>query len=315
MNTNSEIAKTGETVELAGTGESTESTVSQRNWQDLLLEWWPVLLGLVVLYYPTFRDLSNGVWQTDDQAHGPIILLVIGYLFYDNHKALYVEPGKRSPVLGGLAFVFGLLLFALGRSQEILVFELGALVWILGGVLLVSRGWQGIKAFWFPVMFCIFLIPLPGILVDALTGPLKGHISVLAENILYEVGYPISRDGVTIIIGQYQLLVADACSGLHSMFSLSALGLLYLYLMRYTNLARNGLMIVSILPISFAANVVRVIILILVTYHFGDEAGQGIIHGMAGMLLFVISLIFLFVFDSLLGRFPWFRDAAKVEVK
>ncbi len=291
-------------------------TKNKRNWQDLLIEWWPVLLGLVVLYYPSFRDLSRGVWQTDDQAHGPIILIVILYLFWDNHQALYAksdESVKPAPILGGLAFVFGLLLFALGRSQEILVFELGALVWILGGSLLVSRGWQGLKAFWFPVMFCIFLIPLPGIIVDAATGPLKGHISVLAENILYAVGYPISRDGVTIIIGQYQLLVADACSGLHSMFSLSALGLLYLYLMRYRNVARNALMIASILPIAFVSNIVRVMILVLVTYHFGDEAGQGIIHGMAGMLLFVISLIFLFAFDGLLGKIRWFRDTPKPE--
>lgn len=294
---------------------NTMTAKNERNWQDLLIEWWPVLLGLVVLYFPTFRDLSRGVWQTDDQAHGPIILLVVLYLFWDNHKALYPEPTRRSPIVGALAFGFGLLLFVLGRSQEILVFELGALVWILGGILLVSRGWAAIKVFWFPVVFCIFLIPLPGIIVDAATGPLKGHISVLAENILYAVGYPISRDGVTIIIGQYQLLVADACSGLHSMFSLSALGLLYLYLMRYTNMARNGLMVASILPIAFVANVVRVMILVLVTYHFGDEAGQGIIHGMAGMLLFVISLIFLFAFDSLLGKIRWFRDNAKSEGK
>ncbi|MEN9866930.1 MAG: hypothetical protein RL748_2520, partial [Pseudomonadota bacterium] len=181
-------------------------------WQDLLLQWWPVLLGLVVLYYPSFRDLANGAWQTDDQAHGPILLAVVLYLFWENHKALYEAPLKRAPLAGGLVFVGGMLLFVLGRSQEILVFELGSMVWILGGALLVSRGWASIRVFWFPVMFCIFLIPLPGLLVDAVTGPLKSHISVLAENILYMVGYPISRDGVTIIIGQYQLLVADACS-------------------------------------------------------------------------------------------------------
>lgn len=278
-------------------------------WQDLLLQWWPVLLGLVILYFPSFRDLAHGAWQTDDQAHGPILLAVVLYLFWDNHKALYGAPAARAPIAGALVFVVGMLLFMLGRSQEILVFELGSMVWILGGALLVSRGWASIRVFWFPVMFCIFLIPLPGLLVDAVTGPLKSHISVLAENILYMVGYPISRDGVTIIIGQYQLLVADACSGLHSMFSLSAVGLLYLYLMKYRNMPRNVLMVLSILPIAFVANVVRVMILVLVTYHFGDEAGQGFIHGAAGMLLFVISLILLFVFDALLGRIRWFRDA------
>ncbi len=278
-------------------------------WQDLLLEWWPVLAGLVVLYFPSFRDLAKGLWQTDDQAHGPIILLVIGYLFWQNYTNLPSQTAKSAPVLGSLSFVFGLLLFVLGRSQEILVFELGALVPILGGIMLLSRGWDGLRVFWFPIFFCIFLIPLPGLVVDLITGPLKKHISEIAENSLYAVGYPVSRDGVTIIIGQYQLLVADACSGLHSMFSLSALGFLYLYLMDYRNRLRNALLVASILPIAFAANVVRVMILILVTYHFGDEAGQGVIHGMAGMMLFVISLIFLFLFDSVLGKIKWFRDS------
>ena len=68
------------------------------------------------------------------------------------------------------------------------------------------------------------MIPLPGIIVDAVTGPLKQWISVIVVELLYDVGYPISRNGVVLTIGQYQMLVADACSGLHSMYSLSALG-------------------------------------------------------------------------------------------
>jgi hypothetical protein len=70
------------------------------------------------------------------------------------------------------------------------------------------------------------MIPLPGIIVDAVTGPLKQWISVIVVELLYGVGYPIARNGVILTIGQYQMLVADACSGLHSMYSLSALGTL-----------------------------------------------------------------------------------------
>jgi exosortase B len=271
--------------------------------------WWPVLLGLLILYFPTFRDLAAGAWTTEDQAHGPIILLVVGYLFWMQGETVVNAPPSGKPLLGWLVFVFGLLLFAIGRSQEILVFEIGSLVPVLTGVMLVNWGWYGIRTFWFPIMFTVFLIPLPGLIVDAATGPLKAHISSIAENTLYMAGYPIARDGVTIVIGPYQLLVADACSGLHSMFSLSALGLLYLQLMQYRNPWRNAVIVASILPIAFAANVVRVIVLILVTYHYGDEAGQGFIHGSAGIMLFVISLFFLFFLDTILGKLRVFRDA------
>jgi exosortase len=156
--------------------------------------------------------------------------------------------------------------------------------------------WSG-----FPLFYIIFMIPLPGMLVDAVTGPLKNWISIIAEHALYSVGYPIARNGVVLTIGQYQLLVADACSGLHSMFSLSALGLLFMYIMERKSMLHNAIMLATILPIAFAANIIRVIVLILVTYYLGDEAGQGFLHGTAGMVLLVAALLFLFALDAILA--------------
>ena len=150
--------------------------------------------------------------------------------------------------------------------------------------------------------FMAIMIPLPGTLVDGITGPLKHWISVIVVELLYNVGYPISRNGVVLTIGQYQMLVADACSGLHSMYSLSALGTLFMYIMGRTSRLHNAVMVASILPIAFAANIVRVIILVLITYHLGDEAGQGFLHGTAGMVLMLVALAGFFALDALLAR-------------
>jgi exosortase B len=276
--------------------------------------WWPVLFGLLAMYVPTYYNLASTLWQTEEQAHGPLILIVVIYLIWQQRDHLIAGAAiKTRPVLGSLSLLFGLLLYVVGRSQDIFIFDIGSQIPVLIGILLITRGVPALKALWFPLFFIVFMIPLPGILVDAVTGPLKQHVSELAEIILYQVGYPIARSGVTLTIGQYQLLVADACSGLNSMFSLSALGLLYLYLMQHKSWLRNGVIIASLLPIAFAANVVRVMVLVLVTYHFGDEAGQGFIHGFAGILLFIISLLFLFALDGVLG---WFiADRAKVKTK
>jgi exosortase B len=275
--------------------------------------WWPVLFGLLAMYVPTYYNMATTLWQTEDQAHGPLILIVVLYLIWQQRNHLLATAIKTRPVLGSLSLLFGLLLYVLGRSQDIFIFDIGSQIPVLIGILLITRGVPAVKALWFPLFFIVFMIPLPGILVDAVTGPLKQHVSELAEAILYQAGYPIARSGVTLTIGQYQLLVADACSGLNSMFSLSALGLLYLYLMQHTSWLRNGVIIASLLPIAFAANVVRVMVLVLVTYHFGDEAGQGFIHGFAGILLFIVSLLFLFALDGVLG---WFiADRAKVKTK
>ena len=96
------------------------------------------------------------------------------------------------------------------------------------------------------------------------------------------------------------LLVADACAGLHTLFTLEALGLLYLNLIRHDSFFRNITLALLIVPISFTANVIRVMVLTLITYHFGDEAGQGFLHGFAGMVLFLSALLLIIAVDSML---------------
>jgi exosortase B len=278
------------------------------------LQWWPILLGLAVMYAPTYYNLANTIWQGEEQAHGPLVLMVVIYFIWHlREHYLAGTANKERPILGSLSLLIGLLLYVVGRSQDILIFEIGSQIPALIGILLITRGARAIRALWFPLFFIMFMIPLPGFIVDAITGPLKQQVSELAEAFLYTAGYPVARSGVTLTIGQYQLLVADACSGLHSMFSLTAMGLLYLYIMQHRSWILNGVLISSLLPIAFVANTVRVIILVLVTYFFGYEAGQGFVHKFAGILLFIVSLLFLVALDGVLG---WFiADRSKAQTR
>lgn len=281
--------------------------ISKNPQTSLWLPWLPVALGLAAICLPSFYHLSETAWNTEENGHGPIILAVFVWLMWQKRSVLiedaYINP---SPIAGWASLVFGLLVFIIGRSQAINTLEVGALLPILIGVLLLMRGWAAVRALWFPLLFLCFMVPLPGILVDMITGSLKQQVSVVAETVLYHAGYPIARNGVVLSVGPYQLLVADACSGLNSMFSLTALGLLYLYLMDYKNWKHIGAILLAILPIAFLANVIRVMILVLITYHFGDEAGQGFAHSATGMVLFILALFMLLGFDGLL-RLTVFR--------
>ena len=275
---------------------------------------WPVLLGLCVLYIPTFYTFATSVWTNEDQAHAPIILLAIFYIFWQKRDCLKGDiQQKLNPVSGWSLLIFGLMLYWLGRTQGVRFLEIGSLVFELLGTLLITRGFATVKTLWFPLCFLLFTIPLPAALVDALTGPLKQVISELVESALYSAGYPVARSGVTLSIGPYELLVADACSGLYSMFSLSSMGLFYLYILGYKSWVRNGVLIASLLPIAFFANVLRVTILVLITYYFGYEVGEGFLHKFAGLLLFFVSLMFIFSLDIFLG---WILPKfTKVEAK
>ena len=268
--------------------------------------WWVILLGYAIAYVPVYLAAASGIWQDDNHAHGALVLAVVLWLFWTIKGEIHQADVNPAPALGWLVFLLGIFIYVMGRIVGISILEFGSQPFVLTGLLLLLKGAKALRVALFPILYTVFMIPLPGIFVDMATGPLKGWISSIVTDGLYLVGYPISRTGVTITIGQYQMLVADACSGLHSMFSLAALGTLYMFILNRKSRLHNGLMLVSILPIAFVSNLVRVTFLVLITYHLGDEAGQGFLHGAAGMVLMVVALMGFFaldaVFASLIGK-------------
>ncbi|MBV7535974.1 exosortase B [Duganella sp. sic0402] len=269
--------------------------------RDGLIDMWPLLLGMASLFVPSFYRLFTGVWATEDQAHGPIILLLSCWLLYRQWPDMVARSaGQTGAPIGWVSLVLGLLAYIVGRSQQIYILEIGSFICLLVSLVLILRGWAALRVQWFPFFFMLFMIPLPAELVIMLTMPMKMAVSWATEWILYAVGYPIARAGVILQIGQYQLLVANACAGLQTLLTLEALGLFYLNLVRHTSAFRNITLALFIIPISFSANVIRVIVLTLITYYFGDAAGQGFLHGFAGMVLFISALALILALDTLL---------------
>lgn len=261
------------------------------------------LLALVAIYTPSFMSLAQGLWRDSTHSHGPVVLAVAIWLFASRFK-LWAESGQAQiaprPLFATPLLAVGLALYVLGRSQDVALIEMLSLPPVLMGFTLLCFGPSLLKRLWFAYFFLLFLVPLPGSVVDALTQPMKLGVSVVTEHLLYWAGYPISRVGVTLNVGPYQLLVADACAGLSSLFMLEAFGLLYLNVVRHPSFLRNVALAVLIVPISFVSNVIRVIVLTLVTYHFGDEAGQGFVHDFSGIVLFASALVLIALGDTLL---------------
>ncbi len=275
-------------------------------------DWWLPLVGLGVMYLPAYWSAAQTIWQSDEHAHGPIVLLVALGLFWSRRQHLSGIEAPAGGRQGWALLLGGLMVYVAARTLDSSVLMFASQPLVVAGSILLLKGARGLRWVWFPVFYLVFMIPLPSFVIDAATGPLKQAISVIAETILYAVGYPIARSGVIISIGKYQMLVADACSGLHSMLSLTALGSLFLYLTARPSRWHNALMAAAILPIAFVANVVRVIALVLVTYHFGDEAGQGFLHGAAGIVLMLAALAALFAMDALLWAVRPQRGAVAV---
>jgi len=245
--------------------------------------------------------LSRGTFARGVQGHEPVIVAVSAWLIFRKRRELALLPASRSPWLGGGLFVLGLMLYYVGRGYDLRM-ALVALVVVAAAVLMFFKGVAALREVWFALVFPIFAAPLPLELVLALTGPLKTGVSAIATELLRAVGYDAGRSGVVITVGQYQLLVTEACAGLQTMFTLEAMGLLYANLMSHQSVLRSLLLAVLAVPIAFVANVLRVLILALITYHFGDAAGQGFLHGFAGLTLFAAALAMLIGADWAIGR-------------
>ena len=259
--------------------------------------WLAVVFGLAALYVPSYLSFAHTVWRDDEYAHGPIVLAVAAWLFWRERAAL-LEDRRGSPALGATVLVPGLVLYIAGRAFGLPLFEAASHIPVIAGLVLAIGGTRALRRLAFPIALLAFAIPLPGFVLDAITTPLKTVVSIAVAAILGAAGYPIERSGVVLGIGDHQMMVADACSGLNSMYGLLALALLYAHLTPPRTLSRMAILLAAIVPIAVIANIVRVTALVLLSYHAGEDAAQGFLHGLAGLLVFVIALGMLIAFDS-----------------
>lgn len=256
-------------------------------------------------YLPTAKSLIAGPWQTEQEGHGPLIIAAALWLVWQSRGKLKSIPLSPAPVAGWLILFFGLVLMFLARTQDVLTVEVFSAIPVIIGCILSLAGWTVLQALAFPIFFLFFAVPMPDWLIDFATVPLKVFISNVVTQALYSMGYPVAQNGVIIMIGSYQLMVKDACSGMNSIFALSAIGFFYVYAFRSDTKVRGLLLLAAIIPITILANFIRVLSLVLIAYYGGIDAVEGVLHDVTGIGLFVVAVVLMFLFDgalSLLAR-------------
>jgi exosortase len=261
-----------------------------------------LIIGVAAILLPTMIQVGRFNWTTEQGGHGPIVMAIGLWLLWREVKSSSAPRKPGNPVIGSLALAGLLAVYLVSRITGILEIEAlamyGAL--IVGAYMLF--GGALIRSVWFPILYLALTLPPPDSVVAAVTQPIKIAISEWAVSLLYALGYPIASSGVTIQIAQYELLVAAACAGLNSIISLGAICLFYGYLRHRTNLLAFVVIALSVIPIAVFSNFIRVIILILITYYLGEAAAQGFLHDFAGLTMFAVALLSVFVIDSIFTR-------------
>jgi len=256
-------------------------------------------VGCVVLVLPTMYEVATKTWTTEQGGHGPLVLATGIWAIWRELKGKDVEFGPGKSAIGFPLLALALGVFVLARITGILEIESFAMYGaLISGAYLVFGG-KLMRAIWFPLVYLAFALPPPDTVVTAVTQPIKIAISSWAVSVLHLLGYPVAGSGVAIQIGQYQLLVAAACAGLNSIMTLTALCLFYVYLKHRSNVAAFVVIAIAAIPVAVISNFVRVLVLVLITYYFGDAAAQGFVHDFAGLLMFAVALLTIFGVDQL----------------
>jgi exosortase A len=253
----------------------------------------PVVVGLLVVYLPMFRKLVYDWGHDDNYSHGFLIVPIALYLVWERRDKL--RAARPSPAIAGLVLVLASLavLVAGDLGAELFLTRVSLLGVLAGGVLFLY-GWQHLLALFFPIAFLLLMIPIPSIIFNQIAFPLQLLASRFGEVVLRTLDIPVLREGNVITLANTQLEVAEACSGIRSLISLLTLGIVYGYFTDTRVGVRLAIALATI-PVAIVANGLRVAGTGVAAYYYGEEAAQGFFHEFSGWVIFVVSLIMVFL--------------------
>jgi len=267
--------------------------------RPIVVAWLAIAAGLALLYLPTYRDIAATFWRDGEGAHGVVVVAMWLWLVWRERATLLAEhPTRAGTIAGWAAIALGVLCYALGRSQQMFQLEAGSQLLMMPGIALILLGPAATRRLWFVWLFLSFTVPLPGSIVDSVLVPMKELVAAAVTQMLYVAGLPIARDGVVIYAGHYELFIADACSGLNQLVSLTAVGLLYARVAGTGSIARAAVLLGAILPIAISANLLRVTSLVLATYYGGDALGRQL-HDVVSFAEIAVAFGSFFALDRL----------------
>ena len=252
-----------------------------------------ILLGLVVveliaLYVPTARWLVDrwtmSVWHN---AHGFIIPPVVAYFAWQELKPLRHLP--RSSSAWGFALLLpAILMHVLDTGIHSQILSALSIVVALPGLSLLFLGWARTKAIAFPLGFMLFMIPIPLAITERLHLVLREITTVATAAVLPWLGISVYSEKMTLQLIGGTLSVGDGCSGFSTLYASVAVAALVAY--SGTDWRTRVIPLVAAAPIAIASNVLRVILLAVLSQTLGFWVLDTWMHPASGMLTFAIAL-------------------------
>ena len=268
-----------------------------------------VLSGLLLWLYGSVLQHLVAQWAHDpNYSHGFFVPAFSLFVIWTDKERLRRLPLKPSWT-GLLVLAFGLVVLTGGILGAELFLSRFSLLLVTAGLVVLTCGWNHMRFVLFPWLFLLFMIPIPTIVFNQLTFPLQLLASRAAAFALPLLGVPVLREGNIIQLPAMALEVAEACSGIRSLMSLATLAIIYGYLME-TRTAIRVILAIAAIPIAVLANSLRIVGTGLLVQYWDPDKAQGFFHTFSGWLIFVVSLIMLFVLHRAL-QLIWPKGEAR----
>lgn len=257
-----------------------------------------VAVALVGLYFPVIVKLAKDWSSNDNYSHGFFIPLISAYMVYTMKGELQKLPVRPKN--------WGLLLLLAGLGQ-LYVASVGSefflqrtsLILVLLGAVLYLWGKPVTHKVIVPILYLLFMIPLPAIIWNKIAFPMQLFSSAITEHVVRLLGIPIFREGNVLHLAQTTLEVVDACSGLRSLTTMFALAAAFAWFSEYATW-KKWVLFFSAAPVAIFANMIRLTATAGLASVYGEKVAQGFLHEFSGLFTFVFGLMLLVLTNKLL---------------
>jgi len=266
------------------------------------------IIGCVILLYaPVLLSLVRQWWSEPDYSHGFVIPFISAYSLWRRRDALR-QVEKRPSWTGMLVIIASLGVLCLGTVGAELFLQRISLLGLIVGATVWLFGWSVVREASFPLALLLLMIPLPGVVYYQIVIPLQVLASRIATGVLHALNlFPVLREGNILVLPSTSLEVAEACSGIRSMFSLLTITAIYAYFAESRNTIR-WLLCLLVLPVAVVGNAGRVVFAALSAELAGASSVEGWAHTLSGVFLFVFSTLVIVVCHALISAM-WRRFA------
>ncbi len=279
------------------------STQNNRTSNNFINIWLPLLIlasGFAILYHHVMVKLVSDWINDDNYSHGFLIPFIAVYMVWKKKEILLqLEPATNN---WGLALiVFGISMCVAGNiGAELFTMRFSIVILILGLVLYLF-GNRIFREVYVPVLYLIFMIPIPAIIWNKLAFPLQLLSAAMTEKVIHIINIPIFREGNILHLANTSLEVVDACSGLRSLTTLLALSAAFAYMSKL-KIINKWFLFLSAIPIAVFVNILRLSITAIMAHFIGEDAAQGFLHEMSGIVVFIVAFLLLLGFSTLFSK-------------